>query len=68
MYSDLDNPMGSGEANVLITVEGTGGTFEATTAGMQGLWQIDDLRAGTYTVDATKLGCTFEHVVSGVPG
>ncbi len=68
VYTDLGNPIGSGEEDVLITVDGTGGTFQTTTSGNQDLWQIADVLAGTYSVDASKLGCTFEHVVGGVPG
>ncbi len=68
VYADLDNPLNSGEQDVLINVDGDNGNFETTTAGMMGLWQIAALPPGTYSVDATKLGCTFEHVVGGVPG
>ena len=67
-YTDLGNPLSSGEVDVEISVNGTGGTFNTTTAGMMGLWQIADVPPGTYAVDATKLGCTFEQVVAGVPG
>ena len=66
-YSDLGDPMGSGEPNVAISVDGANGNFNTLTAGSQGLWQIDQVPPGTYTVNASKLGCTFEHVVGGDP-
>jgi|GEM_PF-1152563 len=68
VYTELGNPIGSGEPDVVITVVGDNGTFDTTTAGMQGLWQINDIPPGTYSVDASKLGCTFEQVVGGVAG
>jgi hypothetical protein len=62
VYTDLANPLSSGIAGVRITATGTGGTFTATTAGAQGLWQIDQVPAGTYTVTPSRSGKTFAHV------
>lgn len=68
MYSNLQKPIGSGVTDVQISVDGANCHYTATTAGMMGLWQIADVTPGTYSVTATKLGCTFEQVVAGVPG
>jgi hypothetical protein len=64
IYTDPDNPLTSGLEGVTVTVSGSQGTFEATTSGAQGLWQMD-VPEGTYTVTPSKSGYGFEHIVSG---
>lgn len=68
IYDDLGDPLGSGVADVTVTVEGENGTFTACTAGSQGIWMIECVLEGTYTVTPTMGGCEFAHVVAGVPG
>ena len=66
IYTDAVNPIASGLEGVAVMVTGDGGAlFEATTAGTQGLWQIDDVPEGTYTVMPNMTDYTFEHMVSG---
>ena len=67
IYTDLANPLTSGLEGVTVTVTGDGGTFEATTAGAQGLWEIRDVLEGTYTVTPSKQDFCFKHVTGGVP-
>ncbi|MBU0638959.1 MAG: carboxypeptidase regulatory-like domain-containing protein [Planctomycetes bacterium] len=67
IYTDLGDPPGSGLLGVTVAVDGTGGLFEAQT-NMQGQWQIDAVPYGTYDVTPARGGCTFQHVVDGVPG
>jgi hypothetical protein len=68
VYTDLNNPLTSGLEGVTITVTGPGGPFSATTAGPQGLWQMDNIPVSTepHTVAPSKDGWRFEHVVGGV--
>jgi hypothetical protein len=67
VFTDLANPLSSGLADVDVTVSGSGGTFQATSAGPQGLWQVENIPEGTYTVTPTRSGYSFEHVDEGVP-
>ncbi len=69
IYTDLANPLTSGLSGVTVTVTGTGGTtgtFTGTTAGAQGLWQINNVPDGTYAVTPSMTGKGFEHTVGGV--
>lgn len=67
VYTDLGNPLTSGLAGVTVTVTGECGTFEATTAGPGGLWQLADVPEGSYTVTPNAEGNEFQHVAQGVP-
>ena len=67
--TDLTYPATNGLAGATITVAGTGGTsgtYTAPTAGAAGLWQIDNVPVGTYTVTPSKSGYLFQHVAGGV--
>lgn len=72
IYKDVDEAdvLSSGEANVTVTIAGTGdtsGTYTATTSGSQGLWDVN-VPEGTYTVTPTpKTGKKVWHMVNGQP-
>ena len=68
IYDDLGNPLTSGVEGVTVTVEGAGGTFTAVTSGTLGLWVIDDVPCGQYTVTSALAGCSFQRVLDGTPG
>ena len=65
VYLDPDNPMLSGLEDVVI-IAGASETVTSSSP-LPGLWQIDDLPEGTYTVTPSKSGFTFEHVQNGTP-
>jgi len=65
VYTDLANPLTTGLPDVTVTVTGDQGTFDANTAGAQGIWQMD-VPEGTYTVTPRRPGYGFEHIVAGV--
>jgi hypothetical protein len=52
---------------VEVLVDGDAGTFTTTTSTSQGLWVIEDVPAGTYTVTPTMESKCFEHVFGGIP-
>ena len=56
VYDDAANPLVSGIEGVTVQVFGLGRKMAATatTAGPSGIWRVDDLPSGTYTV-------VFEH-------
>ncbi len=62
VYTDCENPLTSGLEGVQVTVDGPGGTFVTTTSGGQGVWQIDGVPSGTYTVTPNLTDCDFCHV------
>jgi N-acetylneuraminic acid mutarotase len=66
IYTDLANPLLSGLEGVSVTLIGDGGTFGATTNGTQGLWQLENIPEGTYTVTPSKVSWHFEHIAGGV--
>ncbi len=68
VYTDISNPMTSGLTGASITVTGSGGTFNASTSGSMGIWQVPNVPEGTYTVTPSKSGYNFGHVANGVPG
>lgn len=65
IYKDLKNPMQSGVQGVTVEVAGKNGTFTATTAGFFGIWKINDVPEGVYTITPSMAGKNFEHVVRG---
>jgi hypothetical protein len=67
VYTDPNDPAGGGLADVNVAVIGPGGTFDASTEGAQGLWQIADVPEGTYTVTPRRTGYVFQHVSGGTP-
>jgi len=66
VFTDVNNVLTTGLEGVPVTVAGDGGTFDATTVGSQGLWEIQDVPEGTYVVAPSKSGYNFDHVVAGV--
>ena len=50
VYADMENPLTSGVAGVTIIISNNDQTFTTTTNGPQGIWQIDNLPQGTYTI------------------
>ena len=66
IYTDLASPHTTGLQDVSITVMGDNGVYSAQTQGM-GLWQIDDVPEGIYTVTPSRVDKDFEHVQDGVP-
>jgi hypothetical protein len=67
VYTDLDNPLTSGLEGVEVTVDGDGGTFTAFSQPQLGLWVVEDVPAGTYTVTPSMENKCFEHVFGGIP-
>jgi hypothetical protein len=67
VFTDPNDPLGSGLAGVSVTVTGPGGTFETDTGGGEGLWQIADVPEAIYTVTPRKTGYLFQHVTGGAP-
>ncbi len=69
IYTDLGDPLGTGAEGVTVCAT-CNGVFNdcAVTSGGQGLWQIGDVPCGPCEIMADKTGCTFQHVVGGVPG
>lgn len=73
VYANPSDPMMSGEGGVGITVTGTGGTFTTTTASVtdlthvKGVWSVDNVPDGTYTVTAVKLNRKLWHMLSVKP-
>ena len=68
VYADLADPLTSGLERVAVTAilaGNTGRTFTAATAGDSGLWRIDGVPAGTYTIRAALPGYTLRHVEAG---
>ncbi len=68
VYTDLADPLTSGLAGVTVRVEGTGGSFEATSSGSQGIWFVTAVPEGTYAVTPELEGWCFLHVVGGEVG
>ena len=62
VYTDTQDPLRSGVAGVAVTVQGENGLFEATTAGILGLWKMD-VPVGTYTVTPSKKDYVMQHLV-----
>jgi len=67
IYTDLTDPIASGEPDVTVTVSGINGTYTGTSSGAMGIWQIDDVPEGTYTVTPSKTDMGFQHLVNGTP-
>lgn len=67
VYADLVNPLTSGVAGVHVVVDGECGHFETDTqAGpVAGLWRIDGVPAGMYTLVLSRGGQCFQHIQAG---
>lgn len=70
IYTDLGNPMFSGIDGVTVDVDGPGGSFSTLTEtiGVPGMWIIEDVPAGEYTVAPSLAMYCFTQVIDGVPG
>ena len=70
VYGNLSDPLGTGEEAVEVCATCQDAPPEpcAITTGAQGLWQIEGVLAGTCELTVKKEGCTFQHVVGGIPG
>ncbi len=60
------NPF-NGVGGVAVTVIGTNGTFNAVTSANFGIWQIDDIPPGTYTVTPSLSGWNFCYISTVCP-
>jgi len=67
IFSDCANPLFSGVEGVVVTVDGPNGTFTATTGAGLGLWQIDDVPSGSYTVTPEDRDWCFCHGAGDCP-
>jgi hypothetical protein len=67
VYADVNNPSTSGVGGVTVTISGAAGTYTATSDAAKGLWQIDGVPPGTFTVIPSKTGHAFQHVTGGSP-
>jgi hypothetical protein len=69
VFTDIDNPLFSGLADVTVTVDGDGGQFVTSTLSspVPGLWEITAVPLGEYTVDVEFGGFCFWHFVDGSP-
>jgi hypothetical protein len=67
IYTDLADPLRTGLESVTVTVDGDNVNFVTSTRAEQGLWWIDDVPEGTYTVTPALAGYCFEHVLRGLP-
>lgn len=68
IYTDLANPLTTGLASVTVQVArvGSGASPSPTvTDAGQGLWRIDGVCEGTYTVTPSKTGKCFVHIANG---
>jgi len=67
VYTDLSNPLLSGEEGVRICAEGTTFTDCAMTSAGQGLWRIDTVPLGVYSINVKMPDSCFEQIIDGVP-
>ena len=67
IYTDPNNPLTTGLEGVTVTVSGDNETYQATTSGTFGLWQISDVNEGIYTVYPQLSGWGFKQITNGEP-
>ncbi len=69
IFADPDDPLSSGVGGVTVTIRGAGFEGSAVSWGagelVPGLWTIDGVPAGTYTVMPTVNGQCFKHYSQG---
>jgi hypothetical protein len=66
IFDDCNDPLGSGVAGVEVIVEGDL-TISTLSFGEQGLWVIEDVPCGDYTVTPSLPAWTFCHVETECP-
>ncbi|MBN1507501.1 MAG: hypothetical protein JW955_11680 [Sedimentisphaerales bacterium] len=67
VYTDLTDPPTSGLAGVWMTLDGGIVPYTTQTGSGAGLWQIEGVPTGAYTLTPSRPGYTFEHVSGGIP-
>ena len=64
-YADCENPFHSGEEGVEVTLSGANGVFTTTSAGASGIWYVNKVPCGDYTVTPHKAFRAYCHVEPG---